>query len=280
MRIRDAIISAYACFTLVACGGKDDPLTPASPTPTPPPTPTPTGLTIQGPNTLRTGQTLNYSATLALSNGTTQSVTPSWSSDNVAVLTINSSGQGNGMMHGTATVIASAQGVSASMLVRVYQDYQGTWEGAHRVRVCDERGDFKGICRGVFSPGTLLPFEVALMQNGASATGTVTLGLIDISMNGTIFDSRRFVGAGSGTYRSEGITFIDKIGTLDLLSNGNGLSGTLVFTVEASGFTGNTYVESELAGVTRTSASLRPARRMMSFSSVEEYLRAFTVEAR
>jgi hypothetical protein len=256
-------------------------LTPTNPTPTPTPTPppTPTGLAIQGPNTLRTGQTQNYSAILSLSNGTTQSVTPTWGSDNASVLTVNSSGQGNALMHGAATVIASAQGVSASMLVKVYQDYQGAWVGSHRVRVCDERGDFKGICRAVFTLGALLPFGITLTQNASSGTGTVTLGLHDVSMNGTIFDSRRFVGAGSGTHRSEGIMFIDKIGTLDLLSNGNGLSGTMVFTVEASGFTGNTYVESELSGVTRISSTMRAAPRM-SFSSVDEYLRAFTIVGR
>ena len=68
------------------------------------------------------------------------------------------------------------------------------------------------------------------------------LGDIPVSMNGAIFDSRHFVGGGSGAFISEGITFIERMGTLDVLSNGTALSGSMVVTIEAIGFAGNTSV--------------------------------------
>ena len=267
------------CVVGMACGGDkgESPSGPTGPTPTPTPTPspTPTSLAISGPNTLRTGQTGNYTAVLTLSNGATQTVTPTWSSDAASVLTINSSGQADGLAHGSATVVGSAQGVSASTLVRVYQDYQGTWVGTHRIRVCDERGDFAGICRfAEFRRGTVLPFQLRLTQTAGSASGSVLLGQISHTMNGTIFDSRRFVGAGSATYADDDITIIERIGTFDVLSNGTALSGSMIITIEALGYTGNTYIESELSNVSRTVSTVVPARTL-SFTSVDSFLRGF-----
>jgi hypothetical protein len=191
------------------------------------------------------------------------------------VLSINSSGQANALAHGFATLVGSTQGVSSSTLVRVYQDYQGTWTGTHRIRVCDERGDFVGVCRaGEFRPGTVLPFQMRLTQTTGSATGTVLLGQVSHTMNGAIFDSRRFVGAGSSTYSVEGVTFIERIGTLDVLSNGTALSGAMIITIEALGFTGNTYIESDQSNVSRTSSTGLPARTL-SFTSVDDFLRGF-----
>ena len=185
------------------------------------------------------------------------------------------SGQANAHVHGSATLVATTQGVSSSTLVKVYQDYQGTWTGTHRVRVCDERGDFVGVCKaGEFRPGTVLPFQIRLTQTAGSGTGTVLLGQISYTMNGAIFESRRFVGAGSSTYSAEGITFIERIGTFDALSTGTALSGSMVLTIEALGFTGHTYVESDLANVSRTSPTVLPARAM-SFTSVDDFLRGF-----
>lgn len=275
MRVQDCCLIVL-CLAGISCGSKEG-SSPSGPTaPTPTPTPTPTSLSISGPTTLRTGQTGNYTAVLTLSNGTQQNVTPDWTSDAVSVMTINNSGQGNALAHGSATLVASTQGVSASTLVRVHQDYQGTWTGTHRIRVCDQRGDFVGICgAGGLRPGTVLPFQLRLTQTAGSAVGTVLLGQVAYNVTGSIFDSRRFVGAGSATYTDDDdITIIERMGTLEVLSNGQALSGSLIVTIEALGFTGNAYIESDLSNVSRTSASVIPVRTS-SFSSVEGLLKGF-----
>lgn len=261
-----------ACVLGIACGGQESGggTVPTAPTPSP----TPTSLSISGPTTLRTGQRGNYTAALTMSNGTTQNVTPSWMSDNVSVLAVNNSGEGRGAGHGSATMVASTQGLSASTLVRVYQDYQGTWRGTHRIKACDERGAFVGICKEGFPLRTVLPFEVRLTQNGGSATGSLLLGQVSFNITGAIFDSRHFVGAGSSTYSFDDVTFIERIDTLDLLSNGAAMSGSLVATIEALGYAGNTYLESDLSNVGRTSSTVRPVPRL-SFSSVNDMLQAF-----
>ena len=150
-----SLVTIVLCVVGVSCSSKEDSPNPGPTSPTPTPTPTPASLSISGPNTLRTGQSSAFTATLTMSNGTTQNVTPGWTSDAASVLAVNDSGQGNALAHGSATIVASTQGLSASTLVRVYQDYQGTWVGAHRIRACDERGDFVGICKAVFRTGTV-----------------------------------------------------------------------------------------------------------------------------
>src|SRR6266851_7035549 len=83
-----------------ACGG-------STPNPTAPPTPTLTGLTISGPDAIIIGFVSNYMVTAALSNGTSQAVTPTWTSDNSSVATIAPNGDLTGVSNGTTNIIAT-----------------------------------------------------------------------------------------------------------------------------------------------------------------------------
>lgn len=259
-----ALLAAAACDDKSSGGG-----------PPTTPTPTPTGLAITGTETLRTGQAQTYTATLTLSNGTTQSATPTWTSDNSGVLAINASGQANAASQGTATITASAQGQTATRTVTVYQDYQGTWTGTYRVRVCTDKGDFRGSCDLSFTPGTLLPIRITLTQNAASASGTLELGTIVSNVSGSIFSSRRFVGGGSGTYSDfdELITINVSVGTLDVLSTATNLTGSVIVTISSAAFSGNMYVEADLASVTRTSSLAEP-RSTPPLHSMKDLIRA------
>jgi hypothetical protein len=224
---------------------------------------------------LRTGQSQSFSANVTLSNGTTQAATPTWTSDNQSVLTIASSGQATAVAHGASTISASAQGSSATRAVRVYQDYQGTWSGSYRVRVCDEQGIFAGaLCSTNFVPGTLLPIRITLTQTGASASGTVELGSIVNTLSGAVQDSRRYVGGGSGTFSTGGLTFGTKVGTFDVLSAATTLSGSIITFITLPGVPGNLYFEADLNGVTRTASIAQPSL-LRPFSSQSEFLEGF-----
>jgi hypothetical protein len=266
--------SIIAAFVVAACGGGSSTPTPTTPTPT---APTATGLSISGTDQLRTGQSQTYAATVNLSNGTTQAATsPTWTSDNQSVMTITSAGQAAALTHGTSTLTATAQGQSATRLVKVYQDYQGTWTGAYRIRTCDDQGDFKNLfCADIFPRGALLPIRITLTQPGSTASGTLELGNIVHTLSGGIFDTRHFVGAANGTFSDSGITLTSRTGTLDILSTATSLTGTIINTITASGFSGNVYIEADLSGVTRTSSLAEPSPRR-TFSSLPEFVRGFS----
>jgi hypothetical protein len=271
MRTGSVAAVVVVCLT-AGCGSKS----PAAPSP--PPAPTATGLSITGTDVLRTGQSQTYTATITLSNGTTQSATPTWTADNSSVLTINSSGQASAVAQGSSTITASAQGVSATRTITVYQDYQGTWTGTYRVRVCTEQGVFIGLlCRSNFPAGTVLPIRITLTQNAASASGTLELGTIVNTISGGIFSSRRFVGAGGGSFGSGGITFNTTVGTLDVLSTATSMTGNIIFTITAVGASGNTYLEADLATVTKTGLTAQP-RSTPHLATPEDVINALQTE--
>jgi hypothetical protein len=260
-------------ISVAACGGKT-----ATPSPTAPAA-TATSLTISGTDTLRTGQSQTYTANINLSNGSSQAATATWATDNAGVVSVTNAGAATGLTQGAATLSASAQGVSATRAVTVWQDYQGTWIGSYRVRACTERGGFVGlVCRSTFPVGTLLPVRVILAQTGASASGTVELGEIVSTLSGAIFSSRRFVGAGSGSFSEDGFTFNTSIGTFDALSTATTLTGSLVITMTVTGLAGNIYLEADFSGVTRTSALVQPSRLTPTYRSLPELLQGFTRE--
>src|SRR5437867_270792 len=98
-------------LSVAGCGGSS---------PAPAPTPTVTGLSLTPTtNFLLIGQAQTYTATAALSNGTSQTVTPAWSVDNTSVLNIDSTGRATALLNGQSTVIATYQGRVGSRLVRV-----------------------------------------------------------------------------------------------------------------------------------------------------------------
>jgi hypothetical protein len=176
---------------------------------------------------------------------------------------------------GSATITATGHGVSGRHSIQVWQDYQGTWTGSYRIRVCSEQGDFAGaLCASSFSPGSVYPVRVTLTQDGGSASGTIELGSIVDTLSGGIFDSRHFVGAASGSFGAGGITFNNRVGTFDALSTGASLTGSLINTITAPGYTGNAYFEADLSGVTRTSSMAAPHERTNYFS-LPAFLRGF-----
>ena len=182
-------------FTVAVSGcGKDSP---SAPTNTPPPTPTVTGLSIGGnADRLRTRQTQALTATVTLSNGTTQAATsPSWSSSNATVASVSDSGVVTGNNQGNSTISVTAQGQTATTPISVWQDYQGTWTGMYRIRVCTATGTLGGSAGWCtpdgFSAGQLLPIRLTLaQQNGSTVNGSIELGDVVGTVAGTVYDSR------------------------------------------------------------------------------------------
>jgi len=67
------------------------------------------------------GETTNFTATVRDQNGSVMSLTVTWTSNNTAVVEVNSSGQATAIGNGTASITAAASGLSASVQVQVEQ---------------------------------------------------------------------------------------------------------------------------------------------------------------
>jgi len=115
------------------CGDKSNPVAP---------NPIAAGLVINGADYLLTGSATTYTATVTLSDGTTRTVTPVWSSTAAAVATVDSAGRVDGRTHGSTTLTAAHDGRSASKTVQVVNNYAGSWSGRYIVRACQDSGIF------------------------------------------------------------------------------------------------------------------------------------------
>jgi hypothetical protein len=153
------------------CGDEPNPVGPNSPA-----APTVASLVISGPDYVLTGSTTAYTATATLSDGSTRTVTPTWTSSAVNVGIIDNAGRLDGRAHGATMLTVAHDGGSASKTVQVVNNYGGSWSGRYIIRACNDSGIFTdGIgtdvpwCQGRTGIGkqTLLtPFTV--VQTGTN----------------------------------------------------------------------------------------------------------------
>jgi hypothetical protein len=157
---------------VIACGDKPSPVGP-----TPPAAPTVASLVVSGTDYVLTGSTTAYTATATLSDGSTRTVTPSWSSSAVDVATVDNAGHLDGRAHGSTTLTAVHDGRSASKTVQVVNNYGGSWSGRYIIRACRDSGIFRdGIyggsyvdvpwCQALNGIGSEHSFAFTLFQTG------------------------------------------------------------------------------------------------------------------
>src|SRR4051794_7519382 len=138
------LASALAVITLVTgCGGSN---------PTAPAAPALTALAIAGADAVLTGVSTSYTVTATLTDGTSRTVTPAWTTSNPEIAIIDGEGRLQGRAHGSATLTAASGGQTVSKTVRIVNNYGGTWDGRFVVKGCDAPpGDCAAMEVDVFS---------------------------------------------------------------------------------------------------------------------------------
>jgi hypothetical protein len=106
-------IAVLLALFVVACSSGSSSTSPSTPITQSPATPTITAVTVTG-SAPSVGASAQFTATAALSNNTTQTVTSqaTWQSSNTSVASVTSSGVVTGVNAGTADVTATYQNVS------------------------------------------------------------------------------------------------------------------------------------------------------------------------
>ena len=176
---------------ITACGDKSSPVAPGA-------GPSVASLVISGPDFVLTRSTTAYTATVTLSDGSTKTVTPSWSTSASDVATVDSAGRFDGRAHGSTTLTAVHEGRSASKSVQVVNNYGGNWSGRYVTRVCADSGIFRdGIygppltdvpwCQAFNRIGSEHPFAFTVLQTGSRYNEVrATFGPDNLSITGTV----------------------------------------------------------------------------------------------
>jgi hypothetical protein len=189
--------------------------------------------------------TEKFSLTATLSTGVTEAVTPTWSSDTQGVATVDSAGTVTGVGAGQATIIATYQGQTATELIRVIPNYEGTWSGTWAVTNCTVSGRFPSSwCNGVRGS---FPATLKLLQAKDVVSGTWTLQEANGNVQGTVANDGTLNLTGSSL--QSGVTIkisswstrttdnISKAGTFVLTWTISGVSGSGQTTVSLQSFT-------------------------------------------
>lgn len=262
------LAAPFAAVAVAACGGGGDksPSAPSPPAQTTPATPTVTSLRIEGLDAIRTGFFADYTATATLSNGTTQTVTPTWTSSNSSIAGVDSNGRLTGFNHGSITLTATHQGASATKNVSIVINFGGTWSGRYVIRVCDQSGAFAAIryCQNLGGVGSQGPMGLSLTQAGndrTQITGAISFGTLTGNVTGNVTGDGRLVLGSNFTVTSSGITFTFRIGGWETrVSGASNMTGRWADNLAAIGVAGNAYTENEIVTLTRTQvADVPPA---------------------
>jgi len=258
------VVIPLVALILTACGGDSSPSAP-SPTSAAPAAPIVSALRIEGPDALRTSVSTSYTATATLSNGTTQTVTPTWSSSSSSIASVDGSGRVTGQSHGQAILIATHQGISTTKPVSVVANFGGQWSGIYVMKACDQSGVFAtiGYCQGLGPVGSAGPIALSLTQGGSDqsqVSGTISFGgSLTGSVTGNVAaDARMVIGANFNIVGS-GVTFTFRVGGWESrLSGSSNMTGRWADNLTAIGVPGNVYTENELQIMTRSSAAQAP----------------------
>jgi hypothetical protein len=275
MRFLSVALLVVSGSIAAGCGDKANPARPS-----PSPAPAVSNLTISGADAVLTGVSSIYTATAGLSDGTTQAVTPTWTSSNPDVATVNSSGRLDGRAHGSITLTASHEGRSTSTTVHVISNYGGSWTGRYVIRACEDSGIYTdGVFGGVYEdvPYCQVPFNRVGVEQSVTLTLSQTgHNLSEIS--GSFFpENAGYVGGLKGVVTPDGRltlagTFsllnwdLDAVvGTLQVagwdtnLGPAGAMTGRWTETETVIARPGKAYQERELLTMTRTTPSAGPA---------------------
>lgn len=269
MSPRSAVALMLVSFVMVGCGGGSSPTAPS--------TPTATSIVVGSASThLYLGNSETFTATVTLSNGTTQALTGgTWSSDATGVATVVAgTGAVTAIGSGDVTLIVDAQGVRGTKRIRAVPSYQGIWFGTYTVNTCVQTGDFvdANLCGTTLIVGSnTLEAALNLTQSIAAISGQTRLGgIFSDTLTGTVGTDGSLsfqVGAtlqGFATRITQAwqlnITQVGRMtGSLTQTWTDPALTGQMVVATTLNNFVPTGQALAQRGGISRSYGSLREA---------------------
>jgi hypothetical protein len=133
---------------------------------------------------LTIGGTETFSAFAAHPDGSGSSVTPTWTTDNPAVVSVSGEGLVTGLTAGAATITATYQNVSGNRALRVVPSFAGSWSGGYQTVNCTGNS-----CQGPHQVGSSGTVAVFLSQTREQVRGFVFIDGEDVPVSGSITTS-------------------------------------------------------------------------------------------
>jgi hypothetical protein len=141
---------------------------------------------------------------------------------------------------------------SATAPEPTYPTVQGVYTGTYAVSSCSDNG-LTGFCEtGAFSPGTQFPISLSLGQTQSNITGTMILGGVSGTFQGTLTTSGALSGtAALGNLQLSGLTFTLNVPSWSSVANANTMTGSFQMAFRVAGATGSPTVNAIILQLSR-----------------------------
>jgi hypothetical protein len=145
---------------------------------------------------------------------------------------------------GSPTAAAGTTGGTAP------SDFSGLYSGTYRVTNCTTDGLFGGFCEGLTSD-TALPIVASFNQNQSTITGTVTLGSLTGTFQGTVSGNTLTGTAVMTDLSDSGVVMKTSITAWSTTISGNALSGEFTIVLTSPAVPGSATLKASLVQLTR-----------------------------
>lgn len=239
------VACASSLLPLTACGGGGSG-NPAKPTPTA------VSVSITpGDDFILIGESVQFSASVSLSDGSSSTQSGTWGSDAATVAGVDTTGKVTALAWGKATIYVDVQNHRGTRLVTVMPNFKGEWHGAAVLDACRQTGDFTTVdfC-GEAPIGESDTIVLHVTQSRTTLTGTIDLAEDSGDLNGTVADDGAMTL--TATIPIEELLVTIKNWTARSDTPGT-MTGRFTAAYSAAGATGALELDLHLAGMVRTS---------------------------
>jgi len=238
---------------VIGCGGgsSSNGGSPTAPTSTTPPAPTVRTLALSKSSLeLLIGGFEAVSATATYSDGSVRAASPTYSSANSGIATVDTGGNIRAVGAGVTSITATFSGATATIAVRGIPDFSGRFSGQYRFTSCSAPARWGvSYCTGLVGP--LFPIVLSLSSSGAKVIGSIQFGSFTGTVDGSVADD--------GTLRLNGsyATFVGNLNySFDLQNwqtrlSGNSMTGRWATLGHLSGESQTAFLEYEMVTVSR-----------------------------
>jgi len=199
---------------------------------------------------LTVGNSETITATATYSDGSVRTASPTYTSSNTSIATVDVSGSVRAVANGVTTIAATFSGATATLSVRSIPDLAGRWSGQCRFMSCTAPARWgTSYCTGLVGP--LYPIVLNLATTGSRVVGAIQLGSFTGTVDGSVSDDGTL--RLNGTYAAVvgNLTYSFELQNWQTQASGNARTGRWATLGRLTGESQTAFSESEMITVSR-----------------------------
>lgn len=189
-------------------------------------------------------------ATATYSDGSVRIASPTYTSSNTSIATVDSDGNVRAVASGSTTIAATLSGATANLPVRSVPDFAGQWSGTYRFTSCAAPARWgASYCNGLVGPP--YPIVLNLAATGSRVIGSIQLGLVTGTVDGSVSDDGTLRLNGTYTALVQNVIHSFELQNWQTQTTGNSMTGRWATSGLIAGDSQTAFFETEMISVSR-----------------------------